>query len=68
MTPKVNILFRILLQDKILTTDKLLKRGFNIVNRFYVCKNVVESVNHLTIHCSYTRRLWEKVCALLNIT
>ena len=27
-----------------------------------------ELVNHLTIHYSYTRRLWEKVCGLLNIS
>lgn len=67
-TLKVNIFFWILLPDKILTTDNLLKREFNIVNRCYLYKEANELVNHLTIHCSYTIRLWEKVCVFLNIT
>ena len=67
MTPKVNIFFWILLQDKILIMDNLLKRGFNIVNRCYLCKNDVESVNHMTMHCSYTNRVWERVRGFLNI-
>ena len=47
MTPKVNIFFWILLQDFFYTLNNLLKRGFNIVNRCYLCKNDVESVNHI---------------------
>ena len=48
--------------------DNLLKRGFKIVNRCYLYKNDVEMVNHMTSHCSYSRRLWDKVCGLLNVT
>ena len=57
INPKVNIFFWIFLQEFILTTDNLLKRGFNIVNRCYLCKNDVESVNHMILHCFYTKRV-----------
>lgn len=67
MTPKVNIFFWILLQEFFLTMGNLLKRGFKIVNRCYLCKKDAESVDHMAIHYYYTRRLWERVCGLLNI-
>ena len=66
MTPKINIFFWILL-TKILTIDNLMKRGFNIGNRCYLCKNDVESANHLTLHFSYTKKIWERVCGLMSI-
>ena len=62
------MVFWILLEDKILTTNNLMKRGKNFVNKCYLCKEAEELANHLTIHCSYTRRVWERVCGLLNIT
>ena len=65
--PQLTYIFWILLKDKILTMDNLLKRGFNIVNRCYLCKNDAKSINHMTMHCSHTNRLWERVCGLLNI-
>ena len=67
MTPKVNIFFWILLQNKILTLDNLKKRGFIIINRCLLCKNDCESVNHITLHCPFTKMLWDKVCNLLNV-
>lgn len=67
MTPKINICFWILLKDKILTPDNLMKRGMNLVSRCYLCKEVEESVNHLTIHYSYTKRLWEMICGLSDL-
>ena len=67
MTPKVNIFFWILLQEKILTTDNLLKKGFKIFNRCYLCENDVESITHLTLHCSFTKNIWDRVYGLLNI-
>lgn len=57
LSPKVNIIFWILLEDKILITDNLKNKGLSLVSRCYLCKQLEESVNHFTIHCSYTRNL-----------
>ena len=67
MTPKVNIFFWILLQNKILTLDNLKKRGFIIINRCVLYKNDGESVDHITLHFPFTKKLWDKVCSLLNV-
>ena len=42
ITPKINIFFQIILQNKIFTIYNLVKRGFNIINRCYLFKNDVE--------------------------
>ena len=67
MPPKVNIFFWILLQNKILTLDNLKKRGFIIVNRCVLCKNDGETVDHIMLHLSFTKKLWDKVCRLLKV-
>ena len=67
MTPKVNVYFWILLQNKVLTVDNLIKRGFIITNRCALCKNDGESVDHITLHCPFTRKIWDNVCRLLNV-
>ena len=67
LTPKINIFFWILLQDKILTLDNLVKKGFIIINRCALCKNDYELVNYITLHCSFNKKLWDWVCDLLNM-
>ena len=67
MTPKVNIFFWILLQNKVLTIDNLIKRGFVIINRCALCKKDGESVDHITLHYPFTRKIWDNICSLLNV-
>ena len=67
MTPKVNIFFWILLQNKILTLDNLNKMKFLIVNRCALCENDEESMDHIMLHCPYTKLVWDKIWSLMNV-
>ena len=67
MTPKNNIVFWILLQNKILSLDNLKKRVVFIANRCVLCKNDVESVDHIMLHCSFTKKVWDKIWSLMNM-
>ena len=61
LTPKINIFFWLLLQDKILTLDNLAKRGQTIPNRCNLYKHDLETVNHLFIHCPYSSKVWNQL-------
>ena len=67
LTPKVNIFFWILLQNKILTLENLKKRGFIIVNRCVLCKNDGELVDHIMLHYPFTKKVWDKIWSLMNV-
>lgn len=41
-----------------MTIENLSKRGLQIPNRCVLCKNQAEFVDHLFIHCSFTREVW----------
>ena len=59
LTPKINMFFLLMLQDKIFTLDNLEKRGQYIPNRCILCKHQLESVNHIFIHCPYSMEVWD---------
>ncbi|OVA17172.1 Reverse transcriptase zinc-binding domain [Macleaya cordata] len=40
------------------TQDILAKKGMIIVNRCYLCRSDGESVNHMLLHCPFTREIW----------
>ena len=75
LTPKINIFFQLLLQDKIHTLDNLAKRGQIIPNRCSLCKHDLEMINHLFIHFPYSSKVWNLLtrdfgvswCPLANI-
>ena len=56
-TPKINIFFWLLLQDKILTLENLANKGQIIPNRCSLCKHDLEMVNHLFIHCPFSSKV-----------
>ena len=41
-------------RGRILTRDKLQRRGIFLVNRCFLCQKAEESVDHLLLHCSKT--------------
>ncbi|WMV46587.1 hypothetical protein MTR67_039972, partial [Solanum verrucosum] len=41
-----------------LTHDKLQKRGRIIASRCYLCKEALETNNHLFLHCKVTTQVW----------
>ena len=45
--------------EKILTTEHLKKRGFQLASRCPLCGKAEENLNHLLIHCPSVWSLWE---------
>ncbi|WKA09925.1 hypothetical protein VitviT2T_027534 [Vitis vinifera] len=52
---------------KILTLDRLQKRGWQLPNRCFLCACDAESVDHLLIHCTVARELWDLVLGLVGV-
>ncbi|KAJ9671525.1 hypothetical protein PVL29_025297 [Vitis rotundifolia] len=52
--------------EKILTLDRLQKRGWQLPNRCFLCGCEEESVNHILLHCTVVRVLWEIALALFG--
>ena len=52
---------------KVLTLDQLKKRGWTLANRCFFCLTKKESTNHILIHCTKTRVLWELLFALFGL-
>lgn len=59
LTPKINLFFCTILQNKILTIDNLKCRGFALPNRCVLCLQEEESVDHLALHYSFSTSIWE---------
>ena len=51
---------------RVLTLDRLQKRGWQLLNRCYLCGSEEENVNHLLIHCTVVRVLWEIVLGVFG--
>ena len=49
--------------EKVLTLDKLQIRGWQFPNRCFLCGYEEENVNHILLHCTVVRALWEIVLA-----
>ena len=52
---------------KILTLDRLQKRGWQLLNHCFLCGCEEENVNHILLHCIVVRVLWEIVLALFGV-
>ena len=52
---------------KVLTMDQLKKRGWVVANRCFLCCEEEESIDHILIHCSKARALWELLFALFGV-
>ncbi|XP_078150208.1 uncharacterized protein LOC144545516 [Carex rostrata] len=52
--PRVLIFIWLMLRNRILTVDNLVRRGWEIPNRCVLCKMASESVEHLYSECQYT--------------
>ena len=58
LTPKVNMFFWLALKGKTLTQENLIKRGHIMPNRCVLCKDQLETRNHMFIHFSFPRIVW----------
>ena len=52
---------------KVLTLDKLQKRGWQLPNCCFLCGCKEETVNHILIHYIVVRVLWDIVLGLLGV-
>ena len=50
-----------------MTLDRLQKRGWQLPNRCFLCACEAESVDHLLIHCTVVRVLWDLVLGLVGV-
>ncbi|RVX16052.1 putative ribonuclease H protein [Vitis vinifera] len=53
---------------KALTLDLVQKRGWVLANRCFMCLEKEETINHLLLHCSRTRALWDLLFALFGVS
>ncbi|RVW42420.1 hypothetical protein CK203_070906 [Vitis vinifera] len=53
---------------KVLTLDQLKKRGRILANRCFLCCEEEESIDHILMHCTRARVLWELLFALFGVT
>lgn len=48
-----------LAREAILTQDNLIKRGYQLGSRCYLCEDHAETVNHHFLHCRVTDQVWK---------
>ena len=53
---------------RILTLDMLKRRGRVLANRCFLCEEMEETVDHLLLHCSKARLMWDLLLAIVGVT
>eukprot|EP00253_Pinus_taeda_P029818 PITA_29818 len=66
--PKVTIFAWLVRKGKILTWDKITKRGFQGPSRCSLCNREAENQEHLLNKCPFAESIWEKIRVLFGRT
>ena len=53
---------------KVLTLDYLKRRGRVLAIRCFLCEEEEESIDHLLVHCSKAKVLWDLLLGLVNVS
>ncbi|KAJ4793140.1 RNA-directed DNA polymerase (reverse transcriptase)-related family protein [Rhynchospora pubera] len=65
---KVRIFLWLLLQNRLLTQENLLLRGWPSIQSCITCQTTtMETAPHLFIHCPFAHRLWDMLQTRLNL-
>ena len=51
---------------KVRTLDQLKRRGIPLVNGCFLCEEEEETIDHLLIHCSRAKMLWNLFLAIMD--
>ena len=49
-----------------LTLDQLKRRGIPLANKCFLCEDDEETIDHLLIHCSRAKMLWDPFLAIID--
>ena len=66
--PKINFFAWEATWEKVLTLDQVQKRGRSLANRCFLCHIEEKSIEHLLVHCTKIRILWELLFALFRVS
>ena len=47
--------------------DQLKRRGRPLANKYYLCEEEEETIEHLLVHCLQASMLWELILAIVGI-
>lgn len=64
--PKLSIFIWLASKNKILTWDRIQKKGFNGPSRCCLCNNDGETRDHLLINCPFAKKLWTNTKRTFN--
>ena len=53
---------------KVLTLDRIQRRGCPLANKCYLCLSKEESIDHILLHCELTRSLWNLLFSLFRVS
>lgn len=65
--PRMQVFSWLMMQNKVLTIDNLMKRGWTMVNRCIMCRNQLESVIHLFEECTVTIEIYRKLALTMGM-
>ena len=68
MQPKISFFAWEATWGKALTLDKVQKRGWALANRCFLCLENEETIDHLLLHCSRTKVLWDLLFTLFGVS
>lgn len=49
------------------TQDNLQRRGLNLCSRCSLCERQIEDLNHLLIHCSFTKQICNCILSIVGV-
>jgi hypothetical protein len=64
---KIKLFFWLILENKVLTWENLVSKGWEGPSFCILCARGPETVNHLFIHCLFTRQVWLLISGVLKL-